>query len=159
MRGVTARRRVVHFGWDYGYDAWTLTPAAPLPAALEPLRTQAAGLAGCAPAALEQVLVAQYPAGAGIGWHRDAPMFGPVVVGFSFGAAVVMRFRRRTPEGSTIYRQPLAPGSAYVLAGAARATWQHGIASTPGLRWSVTFRTLRRRPPAAPPPPPPPGRP
>lgn len=25
---------------------------------------------------LAQVLVSRYPEGAGIGWHRDAPMFG-----------------------------------------------------------------------------------
>jgi hypothetical protein len=29
---------------------------------------------------LVEVLLTRYPPGAGIGWHRDAPMFGPEVV-------------------------------------------------------------------------------
>jgi len=31
--------------------------------------------------------VTRYPPGAAIGWQRDAPMFGPTVVGVSLGAA------------------------------------------------------------------------
>jgi hypothetical protein len=31
MHGVTAKRRVVHFGWDYGYDSWTIEPTEPIP--------------------------------------------------------------------------------------------------------------------------------
>jgi hypothetical protein len=37
----------------------------------------------------------------------------------------------------------LEPGSAYVLAGEARWSWQHHIPPTPALRYSITFRTLR----------------
>ena len=29
MHGVVARRTVVHYGWDYGYESWKITPAAP----------------------------------------------------------------------------------------------------------------------------------
>lgn len=143
MRGVAARRTVVHYGWDYGYESWIIAPAAPLPAFLEPLRERAAALAGLAADALEQVLVARYPPGAGIGWHRDAPIFGLVVVGVSLGAPCVMRFRR-VPGDGALRRVPLAPRSAYVLAGAARATWQHALPPVKALRYSVTFRTVRR---------------
>ena len=38
----------------------------------------------------------------------------------------------------------LAPRSVYVLAGKARWSWQHSIPATKDLRYSVTFRTLRR---------------
>jgi alkylated DNA repair protein (DNA oxidative demethylase) len=38
----------------------------------------------------------------------------------------------------------LAPRSAYLLAGKARWSWQHSIPSTEDLRYSVTFRTLKR---------------
>src|SRR5688572_13013954 len=41
MRGVTSRRLVLHFGWDYGYDSWQITPAAPLPTFLCELRAKA----------------------------------------------------------------------------------------------------------------------
>ena len=38
----------------------------------------------------------------------------------------------------------LAPRSAYLLAGKARWSWQHSIPAAKALRYSVTFRTLRR---------------
>jgi alkylated DNA repair dioxygenase AlkB len=154
MRGVVARRTVVHYGWDYGYDSWAVSPTDPLPAFLEPLRARAAALAEVARGALEQVLVARYPPGAGIGWHRDAPMFGPVVVAVSLGAEGVLRFRQGPGRGTPRFRVPVAPRSAYVLSGAARAAWQHSIPPVRALRYSVSFRTLReravsRRPPAS----------
>lgn len=146
MHGVVARRRVAHFGWDYGYESWKITPAAPMPAFLEPLRTRAAQVINAAPAALEEVLVTLYPPGAGIGWHRDAPMFGPSVIGVSLLGACRMRFRRKRDDGFESYTQPLAPRSLYVLAGEARAVWQHSIPAVEVARWSVTFRTVVRRP-------------
>ncbi|HET9752705.1 MAG TPA: alpha-ketoglutarate-dependent dioxygenase AlkB, partial [Myxococcales bacterium] len=94
MRGQVALRRAAHYGWDYGYESWQISPTAPVPGWLLPLRERAAGLIGAPPQALEEVLVTEYPAGAGIGWHRDAPMFGPAVVGVSLGAAAKLRFRR-----------------------------------------------------------------
>lgn len=146
LRGVTARRTVVHYGWGYAYDARTLAPAAPVPGFLEPLRARAAALAGLRPEELAEVLVTRYPPGAGIGWHRDAPMFGPTVVGVSLGAASVMRLRRPLPGGGwQRHALPLPPRSAYVLAGAARSAWQHSLPPGPALRHSITFRTLRPR--------------
>jgi alkylated DNA repair dioxygenase AlkB len=149
MRGVAARRTVVHFGWDYGYESWRVTPTEPLPPGLEPWRERAAGLIGLPPAALEQVLIARYPAGAGIGWHRDAPMFGPAVVAISLLAPCVLRFRRGPGRPGPLVRVPVAPRSAYVLSGEARSAWQHSIPPVAALRYSLSFRTLRRARPAA----------
>lgn len=143
MRGQVARRTVRHFGYDYGYESWQLTPTEPLPPELWELRDRCAALAGIPPEALAQTLVARYPAGATIGWHRDAPMFGPVVVGVSLRSACVMRFQRTVAGERRVYEQPLPPRSAYVLGGAARSSWQHSIPPVPDLRYSVTFRTLR----------------
>jgi alkylated DNA repair dioxygenase AlkB len=42
-----------------------------------------------------------------------------------------------------VHKLELARRSAYVLAGKARSAWQHSIPATPGLRYSVTFRTLK----------------
>ncbi len=145
MLGVAARRTTAHYGWDYGYDSWKISPAEPPPAFLVPLRARAAALIGVGPEELEEILVTRYPPGAGIGWHRDAPMFGPAVVGVSLGAPAVMRFRRRG-EGRTSYRLPLPARGAYVLAGAARTDWQHTISPQKAERFSVTFRTVVRRP-------------
>ena len=144
MHGVESKRTVAHFGWDYDYTGWSVSRGRPLPAFLEPVRARAAELADLAPEALEQVLVTRYPPGSGIGWHRDAPMFG-TVVGVSLGSPCVLRFRRKLGDGYETRNLELAPRSAYVLEGPARREWQHGIRATPALRWSITFRTITTR--------------
>jgi len=149
MRGQVARRMVRHYGLSYGYESWRLTPTDPLPPELTELRNRCAALAGLDAGELAQALVTRYPPGAGIGWHRDAPAFGPVVVGVSLGSACVMRFQRRAGEERRVYELELAPRSAYVLAGSARSAWQHSIPPVPALRYSVTFRTLHRSQPDA----------
>jgi DNA oxidative demethylase len=143
MRGQTARRTVRHYGYDYGYESWQLVPAEPLPPGLAWLRDRCAGLAGADPEELAQTLVSRYPPGAGIGWHRDAPMFGRAVVGVSLGSACRMRFQRRAGDTRRVFDLELAPRSAYVLGGPARSAWQHSIPATKSLRYSITFRTVR----------------
>ena len=143
MRGQTARRTVRHYGFDYGYESWRLEPADPLPHELAPLRDRCAALAGLEPDDLAQTLVSRYPPGAGIGWHRDAPMFGAKVVGVSLGSTCRMRFQRKVGDERRTFDLELEPRSAYVLAGPARSAWQHSIPGTKELRYSITFRTLR----------------
>jgi alkylated DNA repair protein (DNA oxidative demethylase) len=142
MRGQVARRRTAHFGWVYGYETWRIEPGPPIPAALEPLRRRTAAPAGVEPHALAEVLVTEYPPGAGIGWHRDAPPFG-VVVGVSLLGACRLRFQRGTGESRETRALVLEPCSAYVLDGEARWRWQHSIPPTKALRSSLTFWTLR----------------
>ena len=144
MHGQTARRTVVHFGYRYDYEAWRLTPVDPLPEALVGLRDRAGALVDVDPELFVETFVTRYPPGAGIGWHRDAPLFGPKVVGVSLLSECSMRFQRRTATMRSTHTMHLAARSAYALTGAARWTWQHSIPSTPGLRYSVTFRTLAR---------------
>jgi alkylated DNA repair protein (DNA oxidative demethylase) len=84
-----------------------------------------------------------YPPGSTIGWHRDAPMFGPEVVGVSLAAACRRRFQRGKGEGRRVAEVTLEPRSAYVLSGAARFAWQHSIPPTRALRYSITFRTVK----------------
>ena len=145
MRGQAAKRTVAHFGLRYDYESWGLVPVDPWPASLSWVRERAATLAGVEPAELEEALVTRYPTGAGIGWHRDAPRFGPKVVGISLLSPCRMRFQRRVAAHRHVYERELAPRSAYVLGGAARWSWQHSIPATAALRYSVTFRTLSRR--------------
>lgn len=142
MHGVVAKRRVAHFGWVYGYESWRLTRGPELPGFLKPLRERAAHLLGCQPEELAEILVTEYPPGAGIGWHRDAPMFGPALVGISLGAACRFRFRRKAAGGTESTTWLLEPRPAYSLSGAARTQWQHSISSTKALRYSITFRTI-----------------
>jgi alkylated DNA repair dioxygenase AlkB len=146
MRGQVARRTVRHYGLDYGYETWKVVPGDPLPPSLGWLQTRCADLAAVEPEELAQTLVTRYPSGAGIGWHRDAPMFG-TIVGVSAGAAAPMRFQRKVGDERYVFELELEPRSAYVLAGEARNAWQHSIPPTKELRYSITFRTLRRNPP------------
>jgi DNA oxidative demethylase len=146
FRGFTARRRVVQLGWVYDFESRGLTPAPAPEPWLEPLRGHAGRLAATDPAAFEEILLTEYQPGAQIGWHRDAPAFGAKVVGVSLLGTCRMRFRRRSGENWETWAQVLEPRSAYVIGGEARSTWYHSIPATTELRYSITFRTLRRRP-------------
>ena len=145
MRGQVARRRTAHFGWTYGYETWRIEPGPPIPEFLLALRARAGAVGGVAAEDLVEVLVTHYPPGAGIGWHRDAPMFG-AVVGVSLASACRFRFQRGKGEERRTAAAVLEPRSAYALDGAARWQWQHSIPPGRAERYSVTYRTLRRTP-------------
>ena len=144
MHGVVARRRVIQFGWKYGFDRTGLTPGPEIPAFLLMPRDRAAVLAGIETEALSEALLTEYPPGAPIGWHRDAPGFG-IVVGISLLSPCRFRFRRGPGRGSERVTITLEPRSGYVLSGLARSEWQHSIPEVDTLRYSITFRTVRRR--------------
>jgi DNA oxidative demethylase len=147
LHGQAARRTARHYGLDYDYESRTPRPGEPLPEWLEGLRGRAGELAGRRPDELAEALVQRYPAGAGIGWHRDAPAFG-VVVGISLKAAARLRFQRGKGDERRVWEVQLEPRSGYVLAGKARTAWQHAIPAAKELRFSITFRTLRSSPSA-----------
>lgn len=145
-RGYTARRRVASYGGAYDFEAHRLEPASPLPAELEPLRDKVAAWLGVAPGAFTQALVAEYREGTPLGWHRDVPDFEDVV-GVSLLSEAVMRFRPyppREPKKAGVIKLVVEPRSIYLLRGAARWAWQHSVAPTQSLRYSITFRTPRR---------------
>jgi alkylated DNA repair dioxygenase AlkB len=144
MHGVVARRTVRHFGYDYGYDSRRVRKGEPLPGELEWVRQRAGEVAGVTAQSLVEILVTRYPAGASIGWHRDAPMFGSPVIGVSIGSPCRMRFRRTAARGEPrAFAIELEPRSIYVIGGAARWAWQHHIPATKDVRYSITFRPLR----------------
>ena len=155
MRGVVARRRTAHFGWSYEYYSRRTGPGAPLPPFLLDYRERAAQWAGLPGEAFAEALVTEYPQGAPIGWHRDAPMFGDVIAGISLGAACRMKFRPyvspsdaagpERPARRTTHEVELAPRSAYLISGASRRDFEHHIPAVTAVRYSITFRTLRRR--------------
>ena len=142
MRGVIARRRVLHYGVNYSFETFKATAGPPIPEFLLPLRERAAGLAGVAPADLAEALITEYQPGAPIGWHRDAHPFD-IVIGISLLSASRFRFRRGKVRAWQTTELALPPRSAYVLAGPARTEWEHSIPPVKELRYSITFRTLR----------------
>lgn len=141
FQGWLGKRLTTSFGWRYDFDDASFGPTEPIPDFLLPLRERAAGFAGLAVADLVQALIVRYDPGAGIGWHRDRPVFEHVV-GISLEAEATLRLRRRTEQGFDRAAQPLAPRSIYHLGGEARHGWEHSIAAMAVRRWSVTFRSL-----------------
>ena len=143
IHGQAARRTARHFGLDYDYEARTPMPGEPVPNWLLPIRARAAELGGFEPEELVEILVQRYPPGSTIGWHRDAPAFG-TVIGVSLAGSSRLRFQRGKGDERRVWEVLLEPRSGYVLAGKARTSWQHSIPPTKELRYSITFRTLRR---------------
>jgi alkylated DNA repair dioxygenase AlkB len=145
FHGWTGKRLTASFGWRYDFDDATFREAEPIPDWLLPLRARAAAFAGLSADALIHALVIRYDPGAGIGWHRDRPVFEHVV-GVSLGNPATLRLRRRR-EGGGFDRLsvPLAPRSIYRLSGEARHGWEHSIAPMEVPRWSVTFRSMSER--------------
>jgi alkylated DNA repair dioxygenase AlkB len=149
MRGVVARRRVAFFG--HSYDAGRA--ASPeVPSFLLPVRDRLAAWIGVTPASFAMALVNEYPPGAPIGWHRDAPQYD-LVAGLSLLSPCRMRFRpyeraqraaaAPSRRRSTSHEVLLEPRSVYVLRGDARSAYEHHIPAVATLRYSITFRTLR----------------
>jgi alkylated DNA repair dioxygenase AlkB len=143
FHGYTGKRRVVSFGWRYDFGGRQLRPADAIPDFLLALREIVAPFAGLDAGSLEQVLVSEYEVGAGIGWHRDKPVFGEVV-GVSLLAPCLFRFRRAVGQRWKRASVVAEPRSAYVLSGPARTAWEHSIPPVQTLRYSITFRSLRQ---------------
>ncbi|MGA8193879.1 MAG: alpha-ketoglutarate-dependent dioxygenase AlkB [Acetobacteraceae bacterium] len=144
FHGWLGKRLTASFGWNYDFETARFVPTQPIPDWLLPLRETAARFAGLKPDDLVQALLIRYDPGAGIGWHRDRPVFEHVV-GISLGAPATMRFRRRRSGGFDRAAAELTPRSIYHLSGEARHSWEHSIAEMAVTRWSITFRSLAHK--------------
>jgi alkylated DNA repair protein (DNA oxidative demethylase) len=144
FHGWLGKRLTAAYGWRYDFDSASFGPTDPIPDWLLPLREQAAQFARLKPNDLVQAMLIRYDRGAGIGWHRDRPVFEHVV-GISLGAPATMRFRRRRLGGFDRASALLAPRSIYHLTGEVRHEWEHSIAEMEVTRWSITFRSLSKR--------------
>jgi alkylated DNA repair dioxygenase AlkB len=149
MHGTVARRRVAFFGSSY--DAGGIVSKS-IPEFLFPLREKLASWAGVPPDAYAMALINEYPPGAPIGWHRDAPQYGEVA-GVSLLSSCRMKFRpylsprdlrsSTRPRRTATHEIALERRSAYVMKGASRSAYEHHIPAVTTLRYSITFRTLR----------------
>ena len=147
FKQFTARRRTMMYGSTYDFDRNVSEPAPSLPDFLMPLRDEVARWVGLPAEAFAHGLVSEYRPGTPLGWHRDVPDF-EVIVGVSLGSAARMRLRPYRPgernKREDVIAMELQPRSAYQIRDAARWEWQHSIAPTDALRYSITFRTARR---------------
>jgi alkylated DNA repair dioxygenase AlkB len=139
FHGHLGNRQVASFGWRYDYGQRAVSATQPIPSFLMQLRARAAVFAGLPDTDFAQALVTHYPAGAGIGWHRDKAVFGEVI-GISFLTPCALRFRRASGKGWERSTWTIEPRSIYMLQGPSRTEWEHSIPQVPSLRYSVTFR-------------------
>ena len=137
------KRRVASFGWRYDYSQQKLQEAEALPDWIAPLIARVETFGGLPAGAIRQVLITEYEAGAGIGWHRDKPHFQEVF-GLSLVSTCSFRFRRRTEGGWQRYALDADPRSLYLITGESRHVWEHSIPPVEQLRYSVTFRSMAR---------------
>lgn len=140
----TGKRLTCSFGWSYDFQTRECLAAEPIPDWLAPLQQRAAAFAGLAAEALVQALLIRYDPGAGIGWHKDRPVFEHVV-GISLGGDASLRLRRREGDGFARTKAELPARSIYQLAGEVRHQWEHSIMPMQERRWSITFRSLSER--------------
>ena len=143
FHGYTGKRRVVSYGWQYDFTERRLRQSNDIPDFLLSLREIAGGFAGVDPADLQHVLVTEYSAGAAIGWHRDKAVFGDIV-GISLLSPCTFRLRRKLDEKWERASVVAEPRSAYLLRGPSRTEWEHSIPAVDSLRYSITYRNLRR---------------
>jgi len=136
-----ARREMLCFGWRYVTRGRQLEPALPPPPWLQQVRDQCLSHLPRGASAFEQCIVTRYQVGAGIGWHVDAPVFGPIVATLSLAGTARIDFRLGPPSSSML-RIPLPPRSLLVLEGAARTEWRHRVPPVRELRYSISFRSV-----------------
>jgi alkylated DNA repair dioxygenase AlkB len=145
-----SKRRHVGFGWGFDRDREEFIRGEPLPPFLAPLQRKIAKWMGISPARVVEALVNEYSPGSAIGWHRDRERFEHII-GISLGGWARMRFRPLQGFGAgkkphwdpkKVVSMELEPRSAYIMQNEARWKWQHSVANTRVLRYSITFRTL-----------------
>lgn len=144
FHGFTGKRRTVSFGWRYDFNGGGLTKVEDMPEFLAFIRARAEALAGIAQGQFQQVLVTEYGPGAGIGWHKDRPVFGDVL-GISLLSSCTFRLRRKGGNSWERRKLIVEPRSAYLLRGPSRTEWEHSIPAVMKLRYSITFRNILER--------------
>jgi alkylated DNA repair dioxygenase AlkB len=141
--GYLGNRRIARFGGRWDEVGQRVETGEPLPAFLDPLLDKVAAFTGLARETFRHALVTEYAPGAGIGWHRDRPP-AVAIAGVSLVSPCTFRLRRKAGERWDRAAIQAQPRSAYLMSGPARSDWQHSIPPVAALRYSVTFRTIRR---------------
>jgi len=145
--GRVAKRRIMHFGWSYDFDAGKLIPGPALPSWLTLCARKIAKWLDIPAHCVVEALITEYPEGSAIGWHRDNESFDSIV-GISLGSWCRLRLRplrsriKRERMGTDVIGLDIEPRSAYLMQNDSRWLCQHSIPPVTALRYSITFRTL-----------------
>ena len=143
FQGFEAKRNYASFGMDYNFDHNTIRQGQPIPDGFVPLIEKVRQYLHLEKE-IAELLVLEYPVGAVINWHRDAPPFD-IIVGISLLSDCLFKLRPQEKSKRTrkaIVTLPIKRRSLYLMQGAARSDWQHSTAPATAHRYSVTLRTL-----------------
>jgi len=161
-----AKRRWAHFGWGYDFKREKIIPGPPLPKFLQRFAHRIEKWRGFPRGRVVEALVNEYTPGTALGFHRDNEKFEHVI-GLSLAGWCRMRFRPMRPRAdgpgkvsktwpsgperelfrvrrraADVFSMELEPRSAYIMQNDIRWGYQHSVAATKTLRYSITFRTL-----------------
>jgi alkylated DNA repair dioxygenase AlkB len=144
FQGYEAKRKTASFGHDWSFEKRVLTRGKPIPEAFDPFIEKATRAFSLSRDSIGELLVTEYPVGAVINWHRDAPPFDRII-GISLLSDC--KFRLRPYDKSKQNRKSLLSftvkrRSAYLMEGQARSDWEHSTAPVAAVRYSITMRTL-----------------
>ena len=145
FQGYEAKRKVASFGFDYSFESRSLKKGKPIPSSFKFLIEKAARQLSVAPEQIAELLIIEYPVGAVINWHRDAPPFD-IIAGVSLLSDCTFKFRpqeKAKQTRSSVIHIPVKRRSLYVMDGESRSDWQHSTAPAKAVRYSITLRTLR----------------
>lgn len=145
FQGFEAKRKTMSFGVDYHFDSRKASPGKPIPAELNFLIEKVAAHLSTPAEAFAEALVTEYPPGAVINWHRDAPPFD-MIAGISLQSGCIFRLRpydKNIRERKSLITFPVGRRSLYVMKDEARQEWEHSIRPVTQTRYSITLRTLR----------------
>jgi alkylated DNA repair dioxygenase AlkB len=145
FQGFEAKRKTESFGYDYSFNDGSLSKGKDIPPFFDPLVRRVAGFLKIPIADIAELLLTEYPPGAVINWHRDAPPF-KIIIGISLLEDCLFKFRphdKLQQNRKSIISLPVARRSLYIIDGPARSMWQHSIAPVKNTRYSITLRTLK----------------
>jgi len=141
-----ARRRILSFGRTYDYEREVLVPGPALPPFLESVQRKIAKRLDIPKSHIVEALITEYAPGTPLGWHRDNESY-ELIAGLSLSGWARLRLRPlpRAGDPKDIQSIELEPRSLYIMRGDSRWKWQHSVAETRTLRYSITFRTLPKK--------------
>lgn len=145
FQGFEAKRKFASFGFDYSFDQRKLNRGKNIPREFDDLIKKVTSHLSLPDSSVAELLVLEYPPGAVINWHRDAPPFD-IIAGISLLADCTFRLRphEKSKQGrNAVISFPVKRRSLYVMRGTARSEWQHSTAPVTHKRYSITMRTLK----------------
>ena len=148
FHGYEAKRRVASFGFDYSFDKRSLSKGKDIPQAFNSLIDKVARYVKITKEDFAELLVTEYPPGAVINWHRDAPPFD-IIAGISLMTHCNFRLRpheKAKQSRGSIVSVKVQRRSMYIIRDEARSVWEHSIMPVKSTRYSITLRTLKAGP-------------